>query len=304
MLLAFKIILIYSKMSILFRHLKKTHSKSMLSDQRKLFPDCIYNIDKNKSNIHVGEIADTNIFKNIQDPCLYLLINLPNQGLYLPRKYECLNDIINKAILYESSINPDLRNYYIYLTVDNRPIEYMKSQRTSKWHIEQIQDGSYHGDAGRTYIITDRFGPLYVPITEKLSSTINLSRMNSITERTDLCGREIARSGVDEMLPYCLYCFDQTYLIRDRINYFQSYIYRTMIKITITPLKFNRMHHSRNDMIIYQNWPTFVPRYECQLNLCFTNDIIDDQDMYYPDHNIQSISYDDKEHMCLDHSTK
>jgi len=254
-------------MSKLLKESKK--KKSNLSDQRLDYPCCMYKI-KSDTNIYAGSIyPDT--FDKIKTSCLYLPVYMPKQNVRIPFEFESSRNIIDKVILYETTINPDLSNCYVYLTVDVRPIKYMKSQRSSKWHIEQIQDEGYIGDAGRTYIVVDKFGPIYIPLKSNFIEYLPVSDVSTFIDQTEQYGKKMSEDGINEIDAYQLYCFDQMYMIKDRVNYFGSEINRKYVKITISKSKFNRSHHSFNMMFKYENWPKITHQHKGTLNQCHFN---------------------------------
>lgn len=226
--------------SPLLKSLYKSNDGSPLADQRLIFPNLMYNRPVRHTNIFAGVINNHSKLSNLSEDCSYINVYSPENGWNIPNHYKDLSEIFQKTMSYEATVNPSYEDYYVYLTVNTSPIISMKSQQSDKWSILLFQSYQYQEDAGRSYMVVDSYGPLYIPIDESIPSNITFDNIHVSRSTINECGNSLARTGeVYCMDPYQLYCFDQTYLIKDRINYYKDNIQRKLVRITISKNKLN-----------------------------------------------------------------
>jgi hypothetical protein len=82
----------------------------------------------------------------------------------IPKELMQFDEVLSKCISYEHAINPNVLEYYAYITVDQGVIEAGKSQRNAGCQCDGFQGasvGKHKRPVSRTYIAYDCASPLF-----------------------------------------------------------------------------------------------------------------------------------------------
>ena len=110
----------------------------------------------------VGEITHRSEFSSSLPSCLDMPIKFPKGDIRLPYTNKAVSEFVARCIEYEKSINPDLGNYYCYLTIDQRTVKAGSTHRNPGAHFDGMQGVEYLDKlpADHSYIVCD-FNPTH-----------------------------------------------------------------------------------------------------------------------------------------------
>jgi hypothetical protein len=209
-------------------------TSSPLRDQRQT----IFKFIKRNNNIPTPNLAgfvdSDDIFTEVTESCHNLCIYNNNIGWNIPEEYKCIEQIIEQIIKYEASINPYYINYGFYLSVYVDPIQHRTSYLPSTWFVPHLTSDNYQTDMGRLYIVSNNFGPLYVPINISFAEYLVQYNINGYDCSLEQSGNTLVQNSTLYVTePHQIYVFDQTYILKDRVNYYKKDISRTLIVIDV-----------------------------------------------------------------------
>ncbi len=97
---------------------------------------------------------------------LDMAVRMPGQGWAIPKELEQFKESIQMAWNHERAINPDIDNYYVYVTVDQKLVQPNKTQRRPGYHsdaFETSETTDEHSKVDNTYIVYDAIPTLFQP---------------------------------------------------------------------------------------------------------------------------------------------
>lgn len=257
-------------------------------DQIKLLNRLVWNLDYyRRKNLPatVAVLEDKEAFsRNTGMRVLDMPIYMPGQGWAIPKALEQFREVIQKAVDNERSINPDIENDYIYITIDQKPIEPNKTQRRYGFHGDAFitsanTDMEDEIITDNTYVISDGLssefsaGPFDLNGIEPEDDEAVLKRFQETAERI----------GSVVYPPYTLLKLTPYDIHTPSINKTDQTMNRTFVKIAFSRERYNMLGNTMNPLLNYDNW-TWVPRDPTKRN--HRNIIVDwnreDKDEFIP----------------------
>jgi hypothetical protein len=104
------------------------------------------------------------IFSRLKTPRVSNMpIKFPGSDYRVPREVRCAAEALQIAIGCEHAINPDVEDYYAYLTVDRDVITEGYAQRGTDVHADWLQGTRYatKREIDHGYLVVDRDPPLF-----------------------------------------------------------------------------------------------------------------------------------------------
>ena len=198
--------------------------------------------------IVIGEVHDEEKFSDIRDlRVLDCPIKFPGIKEYrIPKPLNQFDEVIAKIASYEHAINPNIDQFYAYLTVDQGRVEADECQRTPGCHVDGFQGARINPKRliNRSYIVYDRVPPVfYVQEFE--------------TEHLDEAKHDFFLSFDEQAKEDCAIRFDPYSIIlsnaysvhrSDSVSY---PIYRTFFRLSYDTVVFDRFGNTHNDMFDY-----------------------------------------------------
>lgn len=212
--------------------------------------------------VTIGRIDDQNTFSNQKVPrCLHLPIQLPGSDIRIPNEYQHFTNILQRIFDFEISINPNWKNSYAYLSVDQGFVARANSQRVPGPHVDGIprdRDNPEKQLIDHAYLATDEVPPMFyiqqfdmTPYDPKIHHFFAIFRALSDESRTIT----VKPYDIVLMNAYSVHTPTQT----------QKDVNRTFMRLEISPkLEFDRKNNSINPHFLDKKFPNYpfnyVPR--------------------------------------------
>jgi len=167
----------------------------------------------------------------------------------LPKELNQFDEVIAKAISFEHEINPGVKDYYAYLTIDQGNVPAGKHQRKPGCHVNGFQ-GARHRvkrPVCRSYLAYDRIPPVFYPqyfATYHLNEDLH-NFFLSFEEQSD----PIAAVTYD---PYQIIC-TTAYTVH-KSDTADTPLYRTFFRLTYDTIIYDRIGNTHNPLYHYK-WP-------------------------------------------------
>jgi len=219
--------------------------------------------NKKSLPVVIDNIKHKNFFqkKDADNNFLWLLdlpIKMPGINWKIPTELEQFSEFITKAVQYEKLINPNIENYYAYLSVDQRPVKPNESQRRPGWHADSFITKNTRSDIDKKQIDIDSIYLAYDctptefcegPFTfnNNFDHHNNIDVLNHFEQTAK--GKNITTYDpftILKMGPECVH--------RVGFNMSNVICQRTFIKLVFSLEIFNRVGNNHNYLIDY-NWP-------------------------------------------------
>lgn len=208
----------------------------------------------------VGELKDKEGFSvNRGIRVLDMPVYMPGIGWRVPKEHRQFIEVIAKATHYEMKVNNDIKDFYCYITVDQKPCNPCVSQRRSGCHSdafipnhkgEQVditaENGCHIPNVGlvdRTYLCYDSMP------TEFFAGPFTINGdCENVLNNFDI----VASTQHPIIYPaYNVLCIDPYDVHRAAINKTSEIIQRTFIKVSFSRIRFNRKLNTHNDLFDY-----------------------------------------------------
>ena len=114
--------------------------------------------------IFLAPLTDKEAFSRKTVSVLNMPIMMPGiEGFRVVAEHEQFTEMLQKILDHEVEVNPDLRNFYAYMTVDQRPVQKGKSHRREGIHIDGVQGARYvvKLPPEHTYSASDSVGTIF-----------------------------------------------------------------------------------------------------------------------------------------------
>jgi hypothetical protein len=198
-------------------------------------------------------------------------IKMPGMDWQIPEELQQFREAIRKAVQFERIVNPKIAGSYVYLTVDQRPVQPGLSQRRTGWHADsfvskntklEIRDPNFQQEieTDSIYLASDCIptefcsGPFpFVGIDHEDTEAV-LAHFTSGAE-----GKEVITYP-----SYTLLRMGPDVVHRVGFNTTTGILPRTFFKLTFSPGILNRDGNGHNSLYDY-NWP-LVPRNDTKRN--------------------------------------
>lgn len=224
--------------------------------------------DKPHLPVVVGELSDKAAFsaqKGIR--ILDMAVRMPKQGWAIPEELKQYKESIKKAWDHEQMINPDIDDYYVYVTVDQKLVLPHKSQRRPGYHsdaFETSETTDAHAKVDHTYIAFDKLSTLFQPGPFPLNGHVDPEDCAAVLKYFDQMAEgkppiTYPPHTMVKLTPYDIHTPD--------MNQTDETIERTFIKISFSKKPYNLIGNRINDtpdkngkpILDYSGWE-WVPR--------------------------------------------
>lgn len=200
--------------------------------------------------IVIADIYDTNKFSRREDiRVLDMPIKFPGSNDYrIPRELGQFDETIAKIVSFEHEINPEVKNYFAYLTVDQGGILPKTYPRRSGLHVDGLQGARIlrKRPVNRSYIVYDHIPTVFYAQsfkTEHLDEALH-NFFLSFEEQADITS-EITFD------PYQILCMNAYTVHRSDITMYP--IYRTFLRVSYDLGIYDRFGNTHNPQFSY-NW--------------------------------------------------
>jgi hypothetical protein len=208
------------------------------------------NLPKNLYSLTQEEISlytQTNDIRILDMP-----IKFPGTDYRLPKEVQFLKDIIKKAISHEHVINPNINDYYCYLTFDRRLVSKGKTTRKAGLHVDGFQ-GARLGDKlpiDHSYLLHSDLATLFYNQPFKVHNSWDKNCHNYFEgfEKQKLLSNVVTYPNNSWLLidAYCLH--EAPMVLEDT--------YRTFLRLSFTVREFDRLGNAHNPLFNY-DWEMF-----------------------------------------------
>lgn len=217
--------------------------------------------------IVVDKIRNKSSFdKKHQSKFFWLLdlpIKMPGIGWKVPSELSQFSEFISKSIGYEKMVNPNIDNYYAYLSVDQRVVAPNESQRRPGWHADSFITKYTNPDIEyNKQVETDSIYLAYNSLpTEFCAGPFTFNQSFDHHDNVQVLSHFDNMARGKEIItysPYTILKMGPECVHRVGFNKSDHYCPRTFIKMVFSKQIFNRIGNDHNHLVDY-NWP-LVPR--------------------------------------------
>lgn len=113
--------------------------------------------------VKIGEIEDRAAFSGPVTSVLNMPIKMPGTDIRVPEELSQFREFLQKIIDHETAVNPELEDFYMYLTVDQRSVQRGTTHRRPGIHIDGVQGARYKVKLPpeHLYSASDRLGTVF-----------------------------------------------------------------------------------------------------------------------------------------------
>jgi hypothetical protein len=113
--------------------------------------------------ISIARLSDRDAFSQPVVSVLNMPIKMPGSDFRIPGELAQFRELLQKMIDHEVEINPDLKNFYAYITVDHHFVKKSTTHRRGGIHIDGVQGARYKVKLPpeHTYSACDRLGTIF-----------------------------------------------------------------------------------------------------------------------------------------------
>jgi hypothetical protein len=200
------------------------------------------------SPIVIGEVYNTEKFSDIRHlRVLDCPIKFPGSNEYrIPRELNQFDEVIAKCAAHEHAINPNIDQFYAYITIDQMYIEANDYHRKSGCHVDGFQGSRIKPKRliNRSYIAYDRVPTVFYGQSFE-TEHLDEARHNFF-QSFDEQAQESAELRFD---PYSIVLMNAYSVHKsDKVNY---PIYRTFFRLSYDVNRFDRFGNTHNPMFDY-----------------------------------------------------
>ncbi len=204
----------------------------------------------------IGKLSNPAEFSRPQEQGMHYVdmpIFMPGQGWRIPKELIQFSELIARVIEAEKEVNPDFeKDQYVYISADQCWVPAGIPQREAGWHGDSFRKINTYERTVRlgtdhAYIITDMCPTVFVAGPCPLEG-IDVENINEVIEKLG----EYAASQekifyepyhIIRMNPYCIH--------HAGINDCEEPVFRTFVRINISPAKYCRIENSHNYLFNY-----------------------------------------------------
>ncbi len=185
--------------------------------------------------------ADHNI--NVQD----MVIKMPGTEVRIPGGYAQFSEAIEKIFAFEQANNPNLRDYYAYITVKQRTVGDNQAQRRPGVHADGFPESltEEHTSIAHTYVLTDNNPTVLYP------HAFDFSKANKEQDILPLMEEQKDESLAIRGEPYQIIYMDPYTVHRSPEFAPNSNARRTFFRTIFSRRQHNRMGNGHNPLFDY-----------------------------------------------------
>lgn len=197
----------------------------------------------------VGRVGDEAKFGSTKRSVLDMPIKVPGSDIRLPEdlRDRGLEEIIDRCVEFEKSINAGYDEYYLYLTVHQSDVEASKTQRRAGAHIDGMQGERYPEkfEVCHSYLVNDAV-PTRFYVQEFPSDLCELTQ-NWFYEfdRVKDADRAVMSENLEINLMTAYNVHESTEALED--------VRRTFVRLEFSKKQFNRVENTVNELFDL-NW--------------------------------------------------
>lgn len=216
-------------------------------------------------------------------------IKFPGTGFRVPSVFAQLREVIERVAHYEAAINPQIADYYAYLTVDQGPVKPGTLQREAPCHVDGFQGARWNPKVriNHTYVVGDVLPTTYYVQPFDLMH-LDETRHNFFWEMNRIVAQDRAAHAWQPR-PGELNLIDAYTVHRGTEATVPTY--RTWIRLSFEVRVFDRMGNAHNPLFDY-DW-TMVPRDIEGLNLVAYDETCDPSLRVFPWQNLDGTAHAD-----------
>jgi len=207
--------------------------------------------DRVHSPLPIGRVLEKPSFQKLGQPrCSHLPIKLAGENEYrVPLEYAGFKDVLMQIVSTEAALNPSIKQYYAYLTVDQRFVPKGNSQRIKGAHVDGIprnRDDPKSQRIDHSYIVCDCLPTKFFLHEFPQMKLCDLNKHNFFQIFDHY--KDDSRSFVID--PFIIYLMN-AYSVHSAINSDRDVI-RTFLRLEFSTLKFDREGNSKNPYFSYE----------------------------------------------------
>jgi len=198
--------------------------------------------------IYVGTVNNKEAFSSLKVSCLDMLIKLPNGEIKIPYYDKNVNEVVQRCVDFEKTINPNWENYYLYLTMDPRSVTEGKTQRREGAHFDGMQGAIYKQKLPgcHSYIVSSKL-PTKFYLQPFDARDLDENLQNWFFE----LGKQTLQEKSFYPEPFDIY-FMSCYQVHESVKADKN-LDRTFMRVEFSLKKFNRIGDTINPLI-YTGW--------------------------------------------------
>lgn len=216
-------------------------------------------------------------------------IKFPGTGFRVPAAFAQLREVIERVAHYEAAINPQIADYYGYLTVDQGPVKPGTLQREAPCHVDGFQGARWNPKVriNHTYVVGDVLPTTYYVQPFDLMH-LDEARHNFFWEMNRIVAQDRAAHAWQPQ-PGELNLIDAYTVHRGTEATVPTY--RTWIRLSFEVRVFDRLGNAHNPLFDY-DW-AMVPRDIEGLGLVAYDEACDPSLRVFPWQNLDGTAHTD-----------
>jgi len=200
--------------------------------------------------VSIGKVENKALFQQLGQPrCSHLPVKFAGSNDFkIPNEYSNFKEVLTKIISTETTLNPNLNEYYAYLTVDQRFVPKGNSQRIKGAHVDGIPRNREHPSTqliDHSYLVCDSLPTKFYPQSYPQMKKCDLLKHNFFSVFDHF--KDESSSFVVE--PFLIYLMN-AYSVHSATNS-ETDLIRTFLRLEFSTLKFDREGNSKNPYFNY-----------------------------------------------------
>jgi hypothetical protein len=174
-------------------------------------------------------------------------IKFPGNAVYrVPNELAQFEEAICKIVSYEHTINPNAKDYYAYITVDQKPLKAFSFQRTPGCHVDGFQGAKFVSKKyiARSYIAYDTLPTIFY------AQGFRTDYLSEATDNFFLAFDDQAEEGsIVKFDPYNIILMNAYTVHMSDLCYLPTK--RSFLRITFDTAKYDRLGNTKNNCFDY-----------------------------------------------------
>lgn len=199
----------------------------------------------------LGPISENPFAHDIGMRCLDMPIKMPGSEYRLPVEFGQWSEVITMAVSHQHTHNPEVSDFYAYLTVDQKPVLSGKSQRKAGLHVDGYQGAriSPKVASDRSYICASCLPPVIH------NQSFPIEDMDDSKENVFHAFDRMAHPSSLIVAPALNLVFMDCYTVHG-VQVADKDMSRTFFRLSYSVRQYDRLGNSHNHLFDY-NWPMF-----------------------------------------------
>lgn len=204
--------------------------------------------------VPVGTIEDRAAFSKPTPSVLNIPIKMPGTGFNIPAELEQFREFLQKIIDHEAAVNPELGEFYAYLTVDQNVVRKGATQRRPGVHIDGVQGARYPVKLPpeHLYSVSDTLGTVFY------DQVFDLTRLDPAKHHVHAELERQAREEHAIRVPDFQIAFWDSYSVH-RADVAPEPLRRTFVRVEFSRKKYDSLGDTYNPLFEYDWRPVARP---------------------------------------------